>query len=694
MTHYGTWISYSGDARTWLAIALVAAACGTTFAGIRLPLPVAATRPARAGRVAMIAAWAASIAALLACADIYIRQSISAYGLSAPAAAPRNPITPVTLTAAAAVFVIIVIIPRGSHALRTRLASGFVGAIAAPMIFELPFDLIVMPRTHPVVDPALYRPLLFGCLFAIEITTLLLLRLSPMVGLTRATFFSFALMLGVFGAWALSGFGYPSAPLPTALNIASKILAFVTALTLFLPRQPVAGQAPRPDSGVRAEPAGPPLALHSPALVRIADGPQPAGPLARSSVPDLAGSRRRRPAAAACSALVIVLAIAGCSSAGRPTGGSATAPGAAAGPAWLCEPGRAADPCSHSLAVTKVTAGGALQPAAMPSSAASKFDCFYLYPTWSLAQTGNTGLAAGPGLEYAAMEQAAPLSRICDVWVPLYRSQTWTSVKKGLAGDDTLMRSTFSVAYDSVLPAWKWFLAHTGGKPVILVGDSQGSAVLIHLISAQLDHQPSVLRRLLVAILVGGNLQVPAGETAGSTFTNVPLCTSHTQTGCAIAFSSYPSEPPANSEFGRPGQGVSLQSGQTAKAGQQVACVNPADLGGGTGDLDPYLLTATQIRQFPGESARLRLSEPVTTPFVTYPGLYSARCEHGNGATWLQVTSLAGASSARPVVTNDTVGNLGGTGPAWGYHGYEYALTLGNLLHDAAGEEAAWESSH
>jgi hypothetical protein len=42
---------------------------------------------------------------------------------------------------------------------------------------------------------------LFGCLFAIEITTLLLLRLSPMVRLTRTTFFSCALMLGVFAAW-------------------------------------------------------------------------------------------------------------------------------------------------------------------------------------------------------------------------------------------------------------------------------------------------------------------------------------------------------------------------------------------------------------------------------------------------------------------------------------------------------------
>jgi hypothetical protein len=45
-------------------------------------------------------------------------------------------------------------------------------------------------------------------------------------------------MLGVWAAWALAGFGYPSAPLPIALNIASKLLAFVAACTLFLPQRP------------------------------------------------------------------------------------------------------------------------------------------------------------------------------------------------------------------------------------------------------------------------------------------------------------------------------------------------------------------------------------------------------------------------------------------------------------------------
>ena len=395
----------------------------------------------------------------------------------------------------------------------------------------------------------------------------------------------------------------------------------------------------------------------------------------------------RRPAVAGAALVIAAALIAGgCS-------GSRSSSSTPAGPVWLCQPGQAADPCAYGLAATTVTAGGTLTPATWPHSAmASKFDCFYVHPTDSLAQTANTGAAATKVDIFVANEQAAPLSQVCDVWAPSYRSQTWPSVQKGLAGDEAVMRSTFTVAYDSVLPAWQWFLAHTNGKPIILVGDSQGSAVLIHLISAQLDHEPLVLRRLLVAILVGGNLQVPVGKTAGATFTNVPLCTTSTETGCAIAFSSYPSQPPPDSVFGRPGQGTSLQSGQTAKAGQQVACVNPAALNGGTGDLDPYLLTASQTAQFPVDTTRL--TEPVSTPWVTYPGLYSASCQHGGGATWLQVTSLAGTSRTRPVVNDDTAGQLGGTGPAWGYHGYEYWLTLGNLFQDVAGEEAAWQSRH
>jgi len=75
----------------------------------------------------------------------------------------------------------------------------------------------------------------FTPLILVELTTLWLLTLSPMVRVRKSTFFCFALMTGVFGIWALFGFGYPQAPLPITMNVVSKILAFITALTLFLP---------------------------------------------------------------------------------------------------------------------------------------------------------------------------------------------------------------------------------------------------------------------------------------------------------------------------------------------------------------------------------------------------------------------------------------------------------------------------
>jgi hypothetical protein len=77
-------------------------------------------------------------------------------------------------------------------------------------------------------------------------------------------------MLGVFAVWALSGFGYPSAPVPITLNVVSKILAFVTVLTLFLPQRPPRPHDVQPESLAEAQPAGRPMP-DAPAHIDIAD---------------------------------------------------------------------------------------------------------------------------------------------------------------------------------------------------------------------------------------------------------------------------------------------------------------------------------------------------------------------------------------------------------------------------------------
>src|SRR6516225_5059010 len=233
MTLNGGWLSYSGDAKIELAVGLLAVAGGTAYAGIRLRRPLRAARPPTSVVVLMFSLWVVALIAFLAGLAIYVKQFVRDYPHITSGV--HNPITPVTLLAAASIFGIIM--TRTGWRYQTRLGSAVVAAMAAPMIFELPFDLIVMARTYPALppDPALYRAVFFTPLFLVELTTLWLLTLSPMVRVRRSTFFCFALMIGVFGIWALFGFGYPQSALPFTMNVVSKILAFITALTLFLP---------------------------------------------------------------------------------------------------------------------------------------------------------------------------------------------------------------------------------------------------------------------------------------------------------------------------------------------------------------------------------------------------------------------------------------------------------------------------
>jgi hypothetical protein len=233
MTGNEEWANYSGTAGIVLAVVLAAAAAAVAYAGIRLPLPARPPRPGRPAKIMMLAAWVAAIAALLVSAADYIVQ-VSRAGLGQPP--PANPITPVTLTGEVVLFVCIAAVQR-ARGWRVAVGSALVGTAAAPMIFELPFDLIIMPRTHPVIDPGLYRPLLFGTLILVDITTLALLWLSPAVRVQRATLWCLAGMLAGFAGWSLFGFSPPSAPGPITLNAVAKILALVTALTLFPPRR-------------------------------------------------------------------------------------------------------------------------------------------------------------------------------------------------------------------------------------------------------------------------------------------------------------------------------------------------------------------------------------------------------------------------------------------------------------------------
>lgn len=91
-----------------------------------------------------------------------------------------------------------------------------------------------MNRPYPPVTAQLTL-LYFLPLFLVEFTSFALLTLSPSMKLSRYTCFALAGVFLAFAIWACFGFSYPSNPTSFALNVTSKILGFITAVTLFLP---------------------------------------------------------------------------------------------------------------------------------------------------------------------------------------------------------------------------------------------------------------------------------------------------------------------------------------------------------------------------------------------------------------------------------------------------------------------------
>jgi hypothetical protein len=268
------------------------------------------------------------------------------------------------------------------------------------------------------------------------------------------------------------------------------------------------------------------------------------------------------------------------------------------------------------------------------------------------------------------MAQASRFSTVCRVYAPMYREVTAPTLARyprlDIPGADR------AVAYASLQGAFDDYLAHLNdGRPIVLIGHSQGAATLIQLMRREIDGDPALRARLVLAILLGGNVEVKTGALTGGSFRHVPLCSRAAEAGCVIAYSSFPGEPPRGALFGRPGQGVALQAGQAPTAGLQVACVDPAAIGGGKALLDSY---------FPSEGR-------VPTPWAELPGLYSGQCRSGGGATWLQVDKATGAADKRPVVSERA-------GPDWGYHADDVSLALGNLVADVGAAERTWRRRH
>jgi hypothetical protein len=345
---------------------------------------------------------------------------------------------------------------------------------------------------------------------------------------------------------------------------------------------------------------------------------------------------------------------------------------------WLCKPGQSPDPCNVSLATTVFSPTlhklKVIHPARAKKPA---IDCFYVYPTVSDQKTTLANLHVDPEERSIALYQAARYSQHCRVFAPMYRQVTVTALNAG----NLESPKQLAIPVNDVRAAFATYVRkYNHGRGFVLIGHSQGSFVLEQLIAKDIDRKPAVRKRLVSAILLGGNVLVPDpthGKSAGGSFQHVPACRSDTQLGCVIAFSTFDQAPPANSLFGR-----------TTVSGDHVLCTNPAALGGGAAKVDPVFPSAPFApgTVIAGGIALLKITQPAaSTTWISEPGAYRAQCSSAGGANVLQITALDGAQTATP-----------SPDPTWGLHLLDANIELGNLVsvvHSEANAYAARPSA-
>jgi hypothetical protein len=315
-------------------------------------------------------------------------------------------------------------------------------------------------------------------------------------------------------------------------------------------------------------------------------------------------------------------------------------------------------------------------------------DCFYVYPTVSEQAGPNADLTIEPQETQVAIDQASRFSEVCKVYAPMYRQLTLKAIKTpgGVTPEAAL------TAYSGVHAAFTEYLKKFNkGRPIVLIGHSQGTLMLAQLVKEMFDTNAALRKQLVSALLLGGNILVPEGGTVGGTFQAVPSCTSATDTGCVIAYSTFLQQPPANSFFGRPNSPL---LGSPPPAGMEVLCVNPTLLKqslGTPGSLTPYAPTTP----FPGANGEGAPVPTAPTPWVETSGAYRARCLHEGGATWLQPEqspSLSTPAFEDLEAHNETAREL--IGPEWGLHLYDVNIALGNLVNTVAVQTQAFMFEH
>lgn len=349
---------------------------------------------------------------------------------------------------------------------------------------------------------------------------------------------------------------------------------------------------------------------------------------------------------------------------------------------WLCRPDRR-DACSTpSLDVTEVAPDGTHTIRKVMRAKAPEADCFYVYPTLSYDSGGNSDMIANDEERRVVEAQFARFGSECRTFAPLYRQSTLSWLRSNMTGSPIPMDP--ELRYTDVRDAWRRYMAADNkGRPFVLVGHSQGSALLKRLLAEEIEGKP-VAKQMLSAMLAGVNVAVLKGKDQGADLKQTPVCRKSGQTNCVIAWTSFreTTPPPANSRYGR-----------VANAEYETICANPAALGGGMATVNARFPAGAGIGDLVADSPRwTKDNAPITTPSVAVPGLYSAQCVTVNGANVLSIRINSDTTDQR---IDDVGGDLRVgefVAKDWGLHLIDVSLVMQDMVDLVPVQLAAWKA--
>ncbi len=135
-------------------------------------------------------------------------------------------------------------------------------------------------------------------------------------------------------------------------------------------------------------------------------------------------------------------------------------------------------------------------------------DIFYLYPTaWTrnegepyVCEIDNESMIAGAGLIYSG--QATAFETVGNIYAPYYRQvdAVWVLEESLLDGE----KYFGGVPYTDAVAAFEYYLEnYNNGKPFILAGHSQGSAVTKAIVKYYMAEHPEVYEKMIAAYVIG-----------------------------------------------------------------------------------------------------------------------------------------------------------------------------------------------